>query len=247
MKHPSDFSMSRRSTCLTIKTVVCRHFSVVLTCVDYIGYIAKFPGVDDNDTSMTLALNRLNIASPRSVKRRLNHFYSPYSASKRRCNSDSPAISPVSPSEVCTLPIKCEALSSGSVAKDNARAKDDSKGSERINSWGMLVSKTQGCSDISLIHRSTGLGKVCDFVDMATGERQTEFSKLLLWNSLIFQGCRIYRLKNGAVGITALNPVLIGGKCIMGGEKLLLENNQQIALCEEDMSILTEYEIRFGS
>ena len=41
--------------------MVSYHFRVMLTCVDYIGYTVKFPGLEDPDTSMTLALNRLTI------------------------------------------------------------------------------------------------------------------------------------------------------------------------------------------
>lgn len=53
-------------------------------------------------------------------------------------------------------------------------------------------------------------------------------------------------MDNGAAGITAVKPAVVGDKCITRAEKLPLKNNQRIALCDEDMSIRVEYEIQFA-
>ena len=104
-RHPLDFITDRLFTSLMNKMVSCR-LRRMLICVEHIGYIVKFPGVDDKDTSMTLAMNRLNISSPRSVKKRPNHLYSPYSPAKRRCSSDPTASRSSHLSQAQTVPLR---------------------------------------------------------------------------------------------------------------------------------------------
>src|SRR5271170_6852331 len=144
------------------KMVSCR-LRKILIWVEHVGYIVKFPGCDDKDTSMTLAMNRLNISTPRSVKKRPNHLYTPYTPSKRRCNSDPTATRSSHLSQAQTVPLRRDSTSS---ADDKALMKP----------WGMLVSKTMGKPDIPLIDGTTGLGEICENVDVETGERQLKYS-----------------------------------------------------------------------
>jgi hypothetical protein len=55
--------------------------------------------------------------------------------------------------------------------------------------------------------------------------------------------CRIFKLPNGDVGASAVRPVFVGEKCIQDG-KHLLENEQIITLCEEDMKVVSRYQFR---
>src|SRR5271170_4145286 len=127
-RHPLDFITDRLSTSLMNKMVSCR-LRKMLIWIEHVGYIVQFPGVDDKDTSMTLAMNRLNISSPRSVKKRPNHLYSPYSPAKRRCSSDSTASRSSHLSQAQPVPLR---RGSTTFAGDE----------EPANPWGMLVSKT---------------------------------------------------------------------------------------------------------
>jgi hypothetical protein len=127
----------------------------MLTSIEHIGYTVKFPVSEDQDTSMTLALNRLNITSTRSLKPRMNHFYAPYARSKHRCSSDpSTRVESISHQQGPSVPLR--------------------------QPWGMLISKTLGKPDISLTGRSTGLGDMCEFVDYRTAERVQQFSEFLM-------------------------------------------------------------------
>src|SRR5271156_2097376 len=87
---PRSFNTDRLSI-FWMNQMVSYYFRGRLIWVEHIGYIVKFPGCDDKDTSMTLAMNLLNISSPRSVKKRPNNLYAPYTPSKRRYHSDSSA------------------------------------------------------------------------------------------------------------------------------------------------------------
>jgi hypothetical protein len=49
---------------------------------------------------------------------------------------------------------------------------------ELATPWGVLISQTDGFADIQLSRNSTGLGKMCDFVDFKTGERVTDYGNL---------------------------------------------------------------------
>ena len=57
----------------------------------------------------------------------------------------------------------------------------------------------------------------------------------------------MYRNDTGEVGVCAVKPVVVGDKCITYGENVLLKNNQKITLCNEDKSILAEYELRLAA
>jgi hypothetical protein len=160
-RHPLDFITDRLSTSL-MNRMVSWCLRRMLIWVEHIGYIVKFPGVDDKDTSMTLAMNRLNISSPRSTKKRASHLYSPYSA-KRRCNSDPTASGSSHVSQTQTVPLRRRSTSSA----DNEEPREP---------WGLLVSKTIGNPDIPLMVDSTGFGEICTFVDLNTGEREFNFS-----------------------------------------------------------------------
>src|SRR5271155_4684717 len=131
-RHPLDFITDRLSTSWMNKMVSCR-LRRMLIWVEHIGYIVKFPGCDDKDTSMTLAMNRLNISSPRSVKKRANHLYTPYSPAKRRCSSDPTASKSSHLSQAETVALR---RSSAAYGDDSAKP------------WGSLVSKTMGIPDI---------------------------------------------------------------------------------------------------
>src|SRR5271170_2523852 len=87
------------------KMVSCR-LRRMLIWVEHVGYIAKFPGVDDKDTSMTLAMYRLNISSPRSAKKRPSNLYTPYTPSKRRYSSDPMSLRPSHLSQAQTVPLR---------------------------------------------------------------------------------------------------------------------------------------------
>jgi hypothetical protein len=62
---------------------------------------------------------------------------------------------------------------------------------------------------------------------------------------MTFQGCWIYRMDNGDVGVQAVRPVIVENKCIMDGAKLSLRNNQTIRLCDDEMTVLAIYGIEF--
>jgi hypothetical protein len=136
----------------------------MLIWVEHIGYIVKFPGVDDKDTSMTLAMNRLNISSPRSAKKRPNNLYTPYTPSKRRYSSDPTSVRPSQLSQAETVPVRPR-LTSSTEGNDVS-----------LKPWGILVSKTSGKPDIGLVTGSTGIGKLCPDVDVMTGERELDYS-----------------------------------------------------------------------
>jgi hypothetical protein len=51
-------------------------------------------------------------------------------------------------------------------------------------------------------------------------------------------------LQTGEVSVRAISPVVIAGNCIMNGERSRLKNNEKIMVCEEDMSVAAEYELR---
>src|SRR5271170_4548984 len=123
-RRPPGFNTDRLSISSMNKTVYFR-FRRVLIFVEHVGYIVKFPGCDDKDTSMTLAMNRLNISSPRSLKKRVNHLYSPYSPAKRRCSSDPASARPSHFSQGETVPLRRGSITS-------AKGGDAS-----LNSWGM--------------------------------------------------------------------------------------------------------------
>src|SRR5271169_3002257 len=119
----------------------------MLTCADYIGYTVKFPGVEDNDTSMTLALNRLNIASSRSIKRRPNHLYSPYADSKkRRCISDPTTMRSIPKSQVESAPLRCTAPAGRieNLVEEETLALRRPVEDLQLKPWGKLISRTAG-------------------------------------------------------------------------------------------------------
>jgi|SRR5579859_1862671 len=123
---------------------------------------------------MTMALRKMNINTPkiRSSKRRENHFYTPYTPSKRRATSDH--LDTISMSRAETFPLSGPApLKANNVTDVNALSLHQPNETE---CWGKLISKTPGKPDIALIKKSTSLGKPVDFVDMHTGERMQEFS-----------------------------------------------------------------------
>lgn len=135
----------------------------------------EFPGLEDPDISMTLALNHLKITSPRSVKRRANHFYVPYSSSKRRCNSDSATIRAVPISQAETVPLKLS-LSLRSSSRTSEFNPTDQPNVTKTP-WGRLTSLT-GKPNIDLVNTTTGLGDISETVDIVTGERELHYSTL---------------------------------------------------------------------
>ena len=146
---------------------------------DFIGYTVKFPGAED-DTSMTMALKKMSIKTPRiqSTKRRENHFYAPYTPSKRRAISDSTKSAFVSMEQSGTVPLRpVPAADHQSCHKLENPAESTIPISEpELKPWGILISKTVGKPNIPLLRASTGLGKVCQVVDIHTGERLRQYS-----------------------------------------------------------------------
>ena len=137
----------------------------MLTCVEYIGYIAKFPGWHDKDTSMTLAMNRLNISAPRSAKKGANHLYTPYKPLMGRYQFGSLTIRPVHLSQADTIPLRYTESIGCTSSEDETKLKP----------WGILISMTRRKPDIALVESSTGLGEVLISLDMHTGERIWDF------------------------------------------------------------------------
>ena len=45
----------------------------------------------------------------------------------------------------------------------------------------------------------------------------------------------------GEIGLRAIMPVIVQGKCINHGERICLAENDTISLCNIEMAILTEY------
>jgi len=115
-----------------------------------------------------MALKKMSIKTPRvqSSKRRENHFYAPYTPSKRRTASDPNKTSSLSLAEV--MPIKRSI--SGEIGKE---AETDQK------PWGHLISKSLNLGNILLSYSSTGIGELLDVVDIDTGDRMRKFSKSL--------------------------------------------------------------------
>jgi hypothetical protein len=129
----------------------------------------------EDDTSMTMALKKMNINTPkiRSSKRRENHFYAPYTPSKRRTASDTKTTKPISLSELDSTLVSH--IPSG---RTDLRPATVHSAQEREEPWGKLISLSEGFSDIILTNDSTGLGELCDSVDIHTGVRVAQFSRL---------------------------------------------------------------------
>jgi hypothetical protein len=145
----------------------------VLTCADYIGYVVEFPGAESDDIPVTTALNNLNITSPRSAKRKANHFYSPYSPSKRRGRSAMATMRKVSFSQAETVPLRrATSLEAATNADVETVVVPQERQEEQPKPWGTLVSRTQGKPDIELRRSTTGIGHIFHYVDVETGERQ---------------------------------------------------------------------------
>ena len=53
----------------------------------------------------------------------------------------------------------------------------------------------------------------------------------------------MFRLPTGELGVKAIKPVFIGDKCIMSGERLSIKSDDQLVICEEDMSVIVRYEL----
>jgi hypothetical protein len=142
---------------------------------EFVGYTVKFPVVEE-ESSVTMALRGLNIATPKSVKKRGNHFFAPYTP-KRRTVSDSTTMRSVSASQAETVPIRRTASTKVMPSGTDAGRIAAEEAEHRIP-WGNLISNTEGKPDIALSNDSTGLGRMRDTVDMYTGERELDFSKI---------------------------------------------------------------------
>ena len=83
---------------------------------------------------------------------------------------------------------------------------------------------------------------------------------LIVEDALIALDCRVFRLKNGEVGIRAIKPVIVDGKviklekplvvdgkCVANRGILMLKTDSTIALCGEDMNIVAEYTLKIGA
>jgi hypothetical protein len=140
---------------------------------EFVGYTVKFPVVEE-ESSVTMALRELNIASPKSVKKRSNHFFAPYTP-KRRSVSDSTTMRSVSASQAETVPVR-RTMS----VKPNPNLKESEIAPLSLEigekPWGKLISKTTGLPDITLTRDYTSLGRICDIVDCDTGERELTYS-----------------------------------------------------------------------
>ena len=171
---------------------------MVLTCVDYVGYIVKFPGADDEDASMALSFDCLSIGSPRSTKRSPDHFHSlhnntPY---KRQCVSNLPATLTLPELENSQSPPKSKSLPQTESAR-TVRAQVMDAVVLNATPWGKLVSKTTGIPDISLDKGTTLIGEACDVIDIDSGQRKLDYSIISLsaysnrGQVIAFFGCRM--------------------------------------------------------
>jgi len=125
--------------------------------------------------SMTMALKKMKINTPRiqSSKRRENHFYAPYTPSKRRAALSSGNLGPQTRTGA---PNNVDVPTKGITLDDTIIMPSlESMGSSEP--WGIFISKRLGKPDIPLSCGSTSLGKVSDIVDMYTGERVLDSSK----------------------------------------------------------------------
>jgi hypothetical protein len=140
----------------------------------FVGYTVRFPAVEE-ERSVTMAMRGLNITTPRSSKRRENHYFTPYTP-KRRTVSDSNTMRSMAKSQAETVP---DRQTTPMKTKTTAAALHSSSSiAETLPSrpWGKLFSKTEGIPDILLTYYSTGLGEICDWVDIDTGMRRTQYS-----------------------------------------------------------------------
>ena len=147
--------------------------------VEFIGYTVEFPC--ETEVPVMSALSSLRITSPRSAKRKANHFYNPYTPSKRRSSSASATMRPVLLSQAATVPLRRAAsLEAKTINIAETVVVPQVIREEQPKPWGKLVSRTEGKLDIDLRRSSTGVGEDFHFVDMDTGERVIQFCTSLV-------------------------------------------------------------------
>jgi hypothetical protein len=54
-------------------------------------------------------------------------------------------------------------------------------------------------------------------------------------------------LQTGKAGICAVKPIIVDGTCIVDGEKSTIKNHSKVVLCEDDMTIVAEYEVQINA
>jgi hypothetical protein len=186
---------------------------------------------------VTSALSKLNITSPRSAKRKANHFYSPYAPSKRRSSSATATMRKVSFSQAETVPLRRAASLEAATNVDV-----ETVVVPQIKPWGVLVSQTEGKPDVSLVRTTTELGELLDNVDCFTGERQRVARMSPIGNVANKPDCRVFQTSR--TGIKAFKPVSVNGKTIADGQWLPLQPNQTFMLMDDDLSPIAEYEFK---
>jgi hypothetical protein len=175
---------------------------------------------------MTDGFSRLNIRSPRSVQRRERNHFSPYSTvSLRRQSGHGPASQRPTASHFKTAPQRFLSKQSQDTTQ---------------KAWGILISKTAGFVDIKLEKRITSIGKMVDFVDVETGERARQYRNFRV-RVTDSSDCALIKFPNGDVTARAITPILIDGTCIKDGAKVVLQNGQTISLCDNEMTVMSEY------
>jgi hypothetical protein len=73
------------------------------------------------------------------------------------------------------------------------------------------------------------------------------FQYFILLSSLTDLDYRVFLLQTGEVGIRAIKPIIVDGKCIENQEIVILKPHSQVVLCEDDMYVTAVYDLQINA